>query len=733
MISILWWIMLFLVSGLQSQEIGQSQKLDKTGNEKLLNFHHAVNEARQELEDLKSSYDEGLDSATDHRQRRNSIDDMLASFAQDAPKSCNEEAAASAGSGQDEKALQMAADAWFRDIQASLSKRQSQVQAKESNTASKQVRAAPGKDHAKNFYNNYEKAMERTEIGKVKLKYKNVPEDTIIMQSERTRTPYQEEDSHAATQLDIKLKQVQQLLHDHEEKLERQRLYKSNNDDKVNVKTSESVEKLPQYGDGPIPEGVYEQTLARLNFPHLPLKANNLSHEANYKLSKIEQEASEQASKNPIRYPFKRSSSSNFNPMNEIKLKTSSRLMRRGMGPSLPSNSLTDSRRSHLVDDMIRRRERQMQQRDQREQSQLEEHEDSIMPQQYEAFSNSNLDGSDSIDSPQSYDYRLPQYEQFHSLNQRTNMRDYSRVKDYERFKREPEGKITEKLQENDADQTEDTKLESKDQQNHQEKESSDANKGETSLEEHHQDEEKSIETPIKDETKEENKLESSKSDIEAENEAKSDSENDSSLHSSKTAIAKNKEDDSMLRLNMKLKLEDPLKSAAATEEASAVAAQPTKVDPCKASQSIKVNSDAVVKLLANEMLQFKTDKERGKRAIRKTRRRHQPIEEQQQSQQEEHRRSKRSVVDSEDHNGNHMHAGSLSNAPLTSDAEGGARNGDEDDEGAFVDFTPTATNLSIGTATASAISTAAATTTTPTTTASSVQFSSKFQFDSLF
>uniref|UniRef100_A0A1A9V9Y5 Uncharacterized protein n=1 Tax=Glossina austeni TaxID=7395 RepID=A0A1A9V9Y5_GLOAU len=93
-------------------------------------------------------------------------------------------------------------------------------------------------------------------------------------------------------------------------------------------------------------------------------KKNNLSHEADYKLSKMEQDASERFQGHNVRWGngevIKRSSSSPFNPMNEIKLKTSRRLMKKGYGPSLPSYSLSEARKEMLIDHMLHKKEQEM-------------------------------------------------------------------------------------------------------------------------------------------------------------------------------------------------------------------------------------------------------------------------------------------------------------------------------------------------------------------------------------
>ncbi|XP_065369265.1 MATH and LRR domain-containing protein PFE0570w isoform X2 [Calliphora vicina] len=106
------------------------------------------------------------------------------------------------------------------------------------------------------------------------------------------------------------------------------------------------------------------------NFPNMENKTNslndqlentknNLSHEANYKLSKVEQDNSEKQKDFSWKWGiFKRSYQ--FNPMNEIKLKTSSRLMKKGFGASLPSYSLGETRKELLIENKLRRKEMEM-------------------------------------------------------------------------------------------------------------------------------------------------------------------------------------------------------------------------------------------------------------------------------------------------------------------------------------------------------------------------------------
>ncbi|EDW04902.1 GH17800 [Drosophila grimshawi] len=429
----LWWTLMVLTGSTTAE--GGSQ----AGSVQLSKFHHSVNEARDQLHELQSNYDQ-VQADELYRPRRNSIDDLLASFAQATDKERNDK--------DEDQSLQQAADDWFRDLNAGMEQRVN-ADAEPSAVAVKHLRAA-----GKSQVTNNGLASEQTEVAKVKKKYKDMSEEHLPLYVLPEKQPY-ETVKGGATELDIKLKHVQQQLHNQEQQ---QHMLQQQREEKKDFRTSKEREReresqLPQYGDNPVPDGVYEQTLARLQFSRN--NANNLSHEANYKLSKIEQEAAEARSKS--RYPAglrKRSSTSGFNPMNEIKLKTSNRLMRKGMGPSLPSNALTDTMRAHYVDDLIMRRERKMQ-RQKEQQEQLHGNEKNAMLQPYDTLDSpdaSSMSSSSSnvnlYDTPQSYDYRLPHIDQFHALSQRVlpHMRDYAHAnarlkmeRDRERFKRHPE------------------------------------------------------------------------------------------------------------------------------------------------------------------------------------------------------------------------------------------------------------------------------------------------------
>ncbi|XP_033246475.1 uncharacterized protein LOC117187766 [Drosophila miranda] len=368
---------------------------EPSSSEKLRSFNRAVKEARGKIQDLY-----GQDQY--RRQPRHTIDDMLASFAQ-----------TSSGESED-NAMAEAANAWYRDFQTGH---------KKSHTVSKQ--------RGTNYESNYLRDMQNTEIGKVKQKYKDTAVDPIILVFETTMAPFQYGGS-GLTYLDIKLKQAQEILNEHE-KTSKRDPYRV----KEYHKKAELNDDLPEFENRPVPDGLYEQTLLRLDSPKW--RPNNLLHEANYKLSKIEQEASENAQRKippKGRGLNKRSSYHGFNPMNEIKLKTSNRLMLKGMGPSLPSNALVESQHAHLnqegymSDDGERRQQC-----------------DGLSPmtnkmrQSPEVVSSG---GHNMLDLPQSYDYRLPPYDRFHALSQRQmpNMVDYLHpnrrsVGDPGRYKRE--------------------------------------------------------------------------------------------------------------------------------------------------------------------------------------------------------------------------------------------------------------------------------------------------------
>ncbi|XP_012161384.1 uncharacterized protein LOC101454187 isoform X1 [Ceratitis capitata] len=119
----------------------------------------------------------------------------------------------------------------------------------------------------------------------------------------------------------------------------------------------------------------YEKTIENIHFPSIvndqfDLGRNDLSHEADYKLSKIEQEQSEPRRSRPLvsesghellsmgnklNIPWKRSAG--FNAMDEIKLKTSTRLMAKGLGPSLPSYALSETQHELQLDEAVKKLE----------------------------------------------------------------------------------------------------------------------------------------------------------------------------------------------------------------------------------------------------------------------------------------------------------------------------------------------------------------------------------------
>ncbi|KAH8319997.1 hypothetical protein KR074_011005 [Drosophila pseudoananassae] len=754
----LWWALMVLSGSksgsgtdLQSAQPKQDLILPAEENNKLSSFSRAVEKARGELQELKSSYlgdlqDQDAGEKLQTRERRNSIDDMLANFSGDSESTSSE--------AENERSLQEAADAWFREIQANMAKGRAVEEMPAENEGPKQERSTKSKSKAKEIIDQHAKAMASTEIGKVKMKYKEMPPDTVIQKYEVTKYPFRS-DEGGLTRLDIKLKQVHQILND-QENIDAQ---KKKVEQELREKGEISIIKLPEYGDAPVPEGVYERTLSRLAFPHMP--ADKLEHEANYKLSKIEQEASEKAMKAAKPFanaldekensqnlkPKKRSSVSGFNPMNEIKLKTSSRLMLKGLGPSLPSNALMDIHRNHIMDNMIRRRELDETQRQPYfgVEQEGDEEDRRINPgsPQFEGFEymQSNAGPNPLMDVPHSYDFRLPQYDRFHSLNQRQmpNVLEYERSNrmplDLERVKREPSSLSLNLEAEEDQkalDHEEDAKVglvevkggesvpdssaklkeshkDTKLQQTPEEAKLSEEplTKSETKLEPEaltmalkddektHGKSEMALEDKLKDDALEMADIKpeaesptkrevSDTASLSSENEEspESDQELVSKLGKSSKVGAVCDEADNVLKVNIKLKMQEPaIKAPQDSPEAHKRDVQESvPVVP-------KVNPDAVVKLLANEI---SLDMNRGKRQSegqryrrfsRRQRRSRRSLDEkegapanpgqQSEPQPEQHVVAKRTAQlldDFEDHNGNRVHFGELGNGMLTPD-----------------------------------------------------------------
>lgn len=745
-------------------------------NDKLSSFSRAVERARGELQELKSSYlgelqEQDAGEKVQSRERRNSIDDMLANIAQGGePDSTQTE---------NERSLQEAADAWFREIQANMAKGKAVEVIPADNEIPKQERSAKSRVKAKEIIDQHAKAMARTEIGKVKMKYQEMPVETMVQKYEVTKSPFKSLEG-GLSRLDIKLKQVHQILSD-QEKIEEQKK-KVDLDLRQKSEMSRS-DKLPEYGDSPVPDGVYERTLSRLAFPHVP--ASKLEHEANYKLSKIEQEASEKAMNAAKPYangfegnensqnlkPKKRSSMVGFNPMNEIKLKTSSRLMLKGLGPSLPSNTLMDLHHNHLVDNMIRRRELDEVQRQQyfdTEQQEGDEEDrrlNNMNParSQFEGYeflqshAGSNVDPNPLMDVPHSYDYRLPQYDRFHSLNQRQmpNALEFERTNlDLERFKREPllqeesqslhlEAEEDQKALDHDKDAKvgllevkgglsaldssaklgeshKDTKLEEAPDEAKLTEEH--LTKSETKLEPEAVSRDlkgAQAKAQVKRDMPQEDKLKdnglemadakpeaeaptkreiSDTSSLSSENEAEnqegleasdaseghhdSDQQLASKADKALTAGAVGDKGDDVFKVNIKLKMQEPaVKAPRDSPDAH-------KRDAQESAPAVpKVNPDAVVKLLANEISldmnrgKRQTEGQRYRRFSRRQRRSRRSLDgkvvpsansgQQSEPQPEQHVVAKRTAQlldDFEDHNGNRVHFGELGNGMLTRD-----------------------------------------------------------------
>lgn len=205
----------------------------------------------------------------------------------------------------------------------------------------------------------------------------------------------------------------------------------------VPKKDETMAENLPNFGDAPVPDGVYERTLNSLSFSNPG--SNKLSQKAFEKspdfsqFSSLGQDDTKQK---------KRSFSNGFNPMDEIKLKTSIRLMRKGFGPMLPSSSL-DINRHHMANSMADTKELEDLQTPQFD-SQESVNMKPFNPPEYNNFEYRNFPSNDlglnmdpMMDLPKSYDKRMPQYEPL------PNVMDYERDNriptDMDRFKREPD------------------------------------------------------------------------------------------------------------------------------------------------------------------------------------------------------------------------------------------------------------------------------------------------------
>lgn len=339
---------------------------------------------------------------------------MLASFAQAPVEGSKAEA------DKDIRAWQEEADAWYRDIQAKNANSQKRMGGKQERSAIK----------------TKEGIEQHSDMTKAKSKYKEVSDDANIQKQEVPLIP---KDSAS-------LKPVPQTPneHDNPESLAQSQVKAVDAPKKVEA----VAEKLPELRDAPVADGVYESTLNRLSFRHE--KSNKLDHEANYKLSKIEQEASEKLPKFPRAGSLdkdnvkqqKRRSSGGLNPMDEIKLKTSCRMIAKGYGPLLPSETYDISRRRKLEDWEPQQYESNQDQDRRMNMKHFEPQNDNY---EYNQFSKgTSADSDQMMDLPQRYDYKAPQYDRFYSVNQRDrlNVLDYERNNrmpiDREGFQREP-------------------------------------------------------------------------------------------------------------------------------------------------------------------------------------------------------------------------------------------------------------------------------------------------------
>ncbi|XP_017017055.1 interaptin-like isoform X2 [Drosophila kikkawai] len=295
-------------------------------------------------------------------------------------------------SKEEMRRYQADADAWYLDWMAHKAKKRSGG------------KRSPDQKENKRAVDQHE-AVQSSETGKAKLK--------------KASEEAKEED--VAFQDNVKLKQKPQTVGQQE----------NQNRVKVKDKIDEQLQELLNSRNALSPAGGYEsspnyQTSAQA-------KSHKLDHEANYKLSKIEQEASEKLSKLPRavsqdinNYEQKqRRSSGVCDPMEEVRLKTSSRLIAKGLGPLLPSESLEITRGRKL------------------EEWQNNQMADPtyVKGKEYYRFKNlepqnDNFDYSSAMDADlsQSFDYRMPQCDRLYSFDQRKR----PNVLDYDRTKRKP-------------------------------------------------------------------------------------------------------------------------------------------------------------------------------------------------------------------------------------------------------------------------------------------------------
>ncbi|XP_020802277.1 LOW QUALITY PROTEIN: uncharacterized protein LOC110179197 [Drosophila serrata] len=454
-----WWALLVFNSlGSNSWPMNGDQPIG--GDQQLESFSRAVDEAGPELQDLWSSFGDlpELDSEIEHRrERRNADDRMLTDFGQlpvegskavsDKDKDRNWQAEADAWyenlqlqmakrnaakkrmirkqersltdtvTEEDMRILGAQADAWYRDLMANRGKGGFAQQRRERSSRLDETQTI----------DIHDLALKRSVTGKSKPK-KAFDEDFVQKQMEN-QSPYQAKMQFASSRDNVKLKQSPQLIG-------QQANLQAQNRMKVNVaakKINEQLEKLHESRNAP--DSIYESNRNYQAYPQA--KSNELDHEANYKLSKIEQEASEKMPKLPKAIgqdmshfkQKKRHSTGVCDPMEEIKLKTSSRLIAKGFGPLLPSETFELSRRGKLD-------EWQNRMLDATHDKNLQYQRLKNLEHQMDPFDYTQSKSSSAMDAdlPQTFEYKDPESYRLYSLDQQRK----PNVLNTDRTKRKP-------------------------------------------------------------------------------------------------------------------------------------------------------------------------------------------------------------------------------------------------------------------------------------------------------
>ncbi|KAH8254355.1 hypothetical protein KR032_009663 [Drosophila birchii] len=434
-----WWaVLVFNSLGSSSWPMNEDQQFDDPmASEELESFSRAVDQVGPELQDLWSSFGElpELDNEMElTRERRNAIDSKLAPAQVDGSM-------ALARVDKDTRNWQAEADAWYENFQMQMAKKEAakkrMIHEQERSLTdtvtdedmrilgaqadawyrdlmankSQKRRERSSKQEQNQAIDQHDQIVKRTETGKAKLKSSD----------EAIQARYQGKVHGPLSEDNVKLKQAPLAIDQQMMKVEA-----------APEKIDGQLEKFQESRNAPSPAGVYESSPSHQAYP--PAKSNKLDHEANYKLSKIEQEAAEKMPKLPRTISQdvnhfkqkKRRSPGVCDPMEEIKLKTSSRLIAKGFGPLLPSESYQLSRKGKL-DEWQNRMFDATQGKYQRLKN-LDQHTENM------DYAKSASASAMEADLPQSLDYKNPQNYRLYSFEQQKK----PTVLDYDRSKRKP-------------------------------------------------------------------------------------------------------------------------------------------------------------------------------------------------------------------------------------------------------------------------------------------------------